>query len=206
MRNALTWFFVWGQYEKTVGKTRPGRRPGDRQRWFEKNRIGRNAANGGGSVRDSGPAHGVFGTWPVLVGEEGERDTMLSAPIILYGYPQIAPESPADLFDNTEIDGLLTLRILTLTDEEKAAMAALDSRCRDLLEHAQAHAREELMGLHGTFRGVRASTQDRPALPIPAHSTAPRCTPQSARLVRRQTARPRRAADGSAQDARQGCG
>ena len=34
---------------------------------------------------------------------------MLSAPIILYDYPQIAPESPGDLFDLTEIDELLTL-------------------------------------------------------------------------------------------------
>ena len=52
-------------------------------------------------------------------GEEGERDMMLSSPIILYDYPQIAPESPGDLFDGTEIDEILTLRILTLTDEEK---------------------------------------------------------------------------------------
>ena len=40
----------------------------------------------------------------VLVGEEGQRDTMLSSPIILYDYPQIAPESPGDLFDGAEID------------------------------------------------------------------------------------------------------
>ena len=37
------------------------------------------------------------GTWPVLAGEEGQRNLMLSAPIILYDYPQIAPESPGDL-------------------------------------------------------------------------------------------------------------
>lgn len=35
------------------------------------------------------------GTWPILVGSPGERDTMLSSPIILYDYPEIAPESPA---------------------------------------------------------------------------------------------------------------
>src|SRR5580704_9784286 len=52
------------------------------------------------------------GTWPVLAGEEGQRDLMLSAPIILYDYPQIAPESPEDLFDGTEIDEILALRIL----------------------------------------------------------------------------------------------
>ena len=44
------------------------------------------------------------GTWPVLAGEEGTTDNLLSSPIILYDYPQIAPESPGDLFDSTEID------------------------------------------------------------------------------------------------------
>ena len=49
------------------------------------------------------------GTWPVLAGEGGRRDTMLSSPIILYDYPQIAPESPGDLFDGTEIDEILVV-------------------------------------------------------------------------------------------------
>ena len=62
------------------------------------------------------------GTWPVLVGEDGQRDAMLSSPIILYDYPKIAPESPGALFDGTEIDEILTLRIMTLTDEEKLEM------------------------------------------------------------------------------------
>jgi hydrogenase maturation protease len=95
------------------------------------------------------------GTWPVLVGEPGESDAMLSSPIILPDYPQVAPESPGDLFDATEIDEILTLRILTLTDEEKAAVAALDQRGRALLERTEALAREQLLGLHGTIRGLR---------------------------------------------------
>lgn len=52
------------------------------------------------------------GTWPVLVGEAGDRHTILSSPVILYDYPQVAPESPADLFDATEMDQLLTGNIL----------------------------------------------------------------------------------------------
>jgi hydrogenase maturation protease len=80
---------------------------------------------------------------------------MLSSPIILYDYPQIAPESPGDLFDATEIDEILTLRILTLTDDEKRAMASLDERARALLERTESIAREQLMGLHGTIRGLR---------------------------------------------------
>jgi hypothetical protein len=95
------------------------------------------------------------GTWPVLVGEPGSRDTMLSAPIILYDYPQVAPESPGDLFDATEIDEILTLRILTLTEEEKRAMCDVDDRARALLERTESLAREQLMGLHGTIRGLR---------------------------------------------------
>ncbi len=96
-----------------------------------------------------------FGTWPVLVGEEGSRDTMLSSPIILYDYPQIAPESPGDLFDATEIDEILTLRILAMTDEEKREMAAVDERARALLERTEKLTPEQLQKLHGTLRGLR---------------------------------------------------
>ena len=95
------------------------------------------------------------GTFPVLAGVDGGRDVMLSSPIILYDHPTIAPESPGDLFDATEIDEILTLRILTLTDDEKRAVSALDGRGKALLERTEALAREQLMGLHGTFRGLQ---------------------------------------------------
>src|SRR5207244_3577795 len=96
-----------------------------------------------------------IGAWPVLVGAEGEKDTMLSSPIILYDYPQVAPESPGDLFDCTEIDEILSLRILTLTEEEKRQAGAVDERARKLLERTESLAREQLLGLHGTIRGLR---------------------------------------------------
>ncbi|WP_052315658.1 hypothetical protein [Singulisphaera acidiphila] len=95
------------------------------------------------------------GTWPVLVGAEGDVDTILSSPIILYDYPQIAPESPGDLFDATEIDEILTLRIMTLSDDEKRAMAELDARGRGLLERTESLARGQLMELHGSMREAR---------------------------------------------------
>jgi len=91
-------------------------------------------------------------TWPVLVGEEGERSMMLSSPIILYDYPQIAPESPGDLFDGGEIDQLLILNILTLTDEEKEEMRASDPRAREILERCESLTPEQLMSLHGVVR------------------------------------------------------
>ena len=96
-----------------------------------------------------------LGTWPVLVGEDGARDAMLSSPIILYDYPQIAPESPGSLFDGTEIDEILSLRILTLTEEEKAEMRQSDERGRQILERTENMPPEHFMRLHGALRGLR---------------------------------------------------
>jgi hypothetical protein len=94
-------------------------------------------------------------TWPVLVGEEGERNMLLSSPIILSDYPQVAPESPGDLFDGTEIDQMLILNVLNLTDEEKEEMRASDPRGREILERCESLSPEELMRLNGTFRDIR---------------------------------------------------
>ncbi len=95
------------------------------------------------------------GTWPVLAGEDGARDTMLSSPIIVADFPAIAPESPGDFFDGTEMDEMLTLRILTLTDEEKREMGASDERVRRLLERTEAFGEEQLMQMHGVLRQIR---------------------------------------------------
>ncbi len=92
------------------------------------------------------------GTWPVLVGEEGSDDTLLSSPIILEDHPRIAPESPGDLFDGGEVDQLLVLNILTLTDEEKAEMRDSDPRTREILERTENLTPEALMRLHGAIR------------------------------------------------------
>jgi hypothetical protein len=101
-----------------------------------------------------------IGTWPVLVGEEDDRSTMLSSPIILYDYPQIAPESPGALFDGTEIDEILSLRILTLTDDEKQEMRQSDDRARQMLERTENMPPEQFMKLHGALRGLRPSSSD----------------------------------------------
>jgi hypothetical protein len=93
--------------------------------------------------------------WPVLIGEEGARDAMLASPIILYDYPQIAPESAGELFDGTEIDEILALRILTLTDEEKQEMRSGDERARQILERTESLPPEHMMKLHGVLRGIR---------------------------------------------------
>ena len=95
-----------------------------------------------------------IGCWPILVGEEGDRDTMLSSPIIFYDYPQIAAESPGSLFDGTEIDEILSLRILTMTDEEKREMRQSDERACQILERTESMPQEQFMKLHGALRGL----------------------------------------------------
>ncbi|MGH9548404.1 MAG: hypothetical protein ACRD3W_03475, partial [Terriglobales bacterium] len=101
-----------------------------------------------------------FGTFPVLVGDEGQFDTLLSSPIILYDYPQIAPESAGDLFDGTEIDEILSLRIMTLTDDEKREMSQSDDRARAMLERTESMPAEQFMKLHGVLRGLRPLKED----------------------------------------------
>lgn len=91
-------------------------------------------------------------TWPVLVGEPGERHTLLSSPIILYDYPQIAPESQGNFFDATEIDELLTLSVLALTDAEKQEMRESGSQARAILERTESLSEEQLSKLHGAIR------------------------------------------------------
>jgi hypothetical protein len=91
-------------------------------------------------------------TWPVLAGEPGEHDVVLSAPIILYDHPAIAPESPGQLFDSTEIDELLSLRTLTLTEREKEEARATDPRAAELIERVGDLPPELMERLHGAIR------------------------------------------------------
>ena len=104
-------------------------------------------------------------TWPVLAGPEGRADLLLSSPIILADHPQLAPESPTDLFDGTEIDEILSLRTLVLTDEEKAEARATDPRAAAVVDAVDAMPPEIWERLHGAIRTLQ------PAAPadVPAH-------------------------------------
>jgi hypothetical protein len=102
-----------------------------------------------GELADAAAACRNIGSWPVLV---GDRSTMLSSPIILEDFPRVAPEGPGDMFDGGEIDQLLILNILALTEEEKAEMSATDARAREILERVEALTPDQLMALHGTIR------------------------------------------------------
>jgi hypothetical protein len=95
------------------------------------------------------------GAWPVLVGEETDRDAVLASPIILYDYPRIARESAGDFFDSTEIDEMLVLRILTMTDDEKREMREGDPRARRMLERTENLSDAHMRTLHGVLRGLQ---------------------------------------------------
>ncbi len=102
------------------------------------------------------------GSWPVLVGAEGDRSLLLASPIILYDYPQIAPESPGDLFDGLEIDEILALRIMTMTDAEKSEMRDSDERARKILERTETLPMEHLVKLHGSLRELHPLKEEMP--------------------------------------------
>lgn len=96
-------------------------------------------------------------TFPVLAGEPGSHDLVLSSPIILSDHPQVAPESPGDLHDAAEIDEILSLRTLLLTDEEKREARATDRRAAEILDRVDAMPPEVFARLHGTIRSLRPS-------------------------------------------------
>jgi hypothetical protein len=104
------------------------------------------------------------GTFPVLIGND---DLVLSSPIILYDHPEVAPESPGDLYDATEIDEILALRVLTLTDEEKAEARGTDPRAAAIVDRVDDLPPEAWERLHGAVRGVgrERAEQEPPTAP-----------------------------------------
>lgn len=92
--------------------------------------------------------------WPVLIGAQGDRDVVLASPIILYDWPEIAAESAGALFDSTEVDELLTLRIKTMTDGEKREARATDDHAGAILDRCESMPDEVLERMHGATRDV----------------------------------------------------
>jgi len=106
------------------------------------------------------------GTFPVLVGDDDA--VVLSSPIILYDHPEVAPESSGDLYDATEIDEILALRVLTLTDEERAEARGTDPRAAAVIERVDGFGPEVWDRLHGAVRSTgspRAVEEISPAAP-----------------------------------------
>jgi hypothetical protein len=107
--------------------------------------------------------------WPVLAGPPGSTDVVLGSPIILYDHPEVAPESAGALFDSTEIDEILTLRVMTMTDEEKAEARATDPRAREIIDRCDQMTPEALDQLHGILRQPPAEPAD--IVPLPDAAT-----------------------------------
>jgi hypothetical protein len=91
------------------------------------------------------------GAWPVLAEGDGGRSVVLASPIILYDHPELAPESPGELYDGTEIDEILTLRTLALSDDEKLEARATDPRAAALIDRVESLDAQAMAGLHGTM-------------------------------------------------------
>jgi hydrogenase maturation protease len=100
------------------------------------------------------------GVFPVLAGDEPDRSILLLSPIILYDYPKTSPESAGDFFDGTEMDEMLTLRVLTLTDAEKDEMRRGDPRARRILERTESLSGEQILKAHGIVRPIREIHSD----------------------------------------------
>jgi hypothetical protein len=96
--------------------------------------------------------------FPVLAGRPGEHDLLLISPIILYDHPEIAEQSEGALYDSTEIDELLTLRVMTMTDEEKAQARATDPLAAAIIDRCDSMSPDALAQLHGVLRHPHGPT------------------------------------------------
>lgn len=103
--------------------------------------------------------------FPVLAGPPGTTTLMLISPIILYDHPEIAEQSEGALFDSTEIDEILTLRVMTMTDEEKAQARATDQRAAEIIDRCDAMSPEALLNLHGVLRNPHVGAETRSLIP-----------------------------------------
>lgn len=90
--------------------------------------------------------------FPVLAGAPGEQHLLLVSPIILYDHPEVAEQSDGALYDSTEIDEILTLRVMTMTDEEKAQARATDPLAAAIVDRCDAMSPEAMQRLHGVLR------------------------------------------------------
>ncbi|MEV4788675.1 hypothetical protein AB0K53_25040 [Streptomyces tuirus] len=112
-------------------------------------------------------------TFPVLGGEAGDTaPVLLSAPIILPDHPRVAPESPGDLHDAAEIDEILTLRTMLLTDEEKREARATDPRAAAILDRVDTMPQEIFERLHGAVRSLTPAPPTAPPTWVPPTPSA----------------------------------
>ncbi len=95
--------------------------------------------------------------WPVLAGPADESQLLLVSPIIVEDHAELAPESAGALFDSTEIDEILTLRVMTMTDAEKAEARATDRRAAEIIDRCDAMTPQQMQDLHGILRNPHSA-------------------------------------------------
>jgi hypothetical protein len=100
--------------------------------------------------------------WPVMVADDDGTDAVLVSPIVLGDHPTIAPESAGDLFDATEIDEILTLRVMTMTEQEKADARGTDPRAAAILARCDAMSQDAMDRLHGARRPAEDAPSSTP--------------------------------------------
>jgi hypothetical protein len=108
------------------------------------------------SAADAVSRCGRHRCFPVLAGPPGTDDMLLITPIILYDHPEVAEQSDTALYDCTEIDEILTLRVMTMTDDEKAQARATDPRAARIIDECDAMSPEAMARLHGVLRDPHA--------------------------------------------------
>ena len=96
----------------------------------------------------------------MLIGDEDKSNVILSSPITLSDFPEVAPESDGDFYDATEVDEMLHLFVNSLSDEEKREARGTDPRAAAIMDRVDALPPEMMEKLHGAIRSLR---------PIPLH-------------------------------------
>ncbi|MEO6886923.1 MAG: hypothetical protein ABI232_11670 [Jatrophihabitantaceae bacterium] len=111
--------------------------------------------------------------FPVLAGPANTRRLVLASPIILYDHPQIAPESVSEFCDGLEMDEMLTLRTLTLSEQEKRLVRGSDPRGLVLVDQIDNLPPQMLDRLHGAIRSMSSyahPVQKQPAVEQEPHA------------------------------------
>ncbi|MGH3412512.1 MAG: hypothetical protein ACRDPH_05470 [Marmoricola sp.] len=103
--------------------------------------------------------------WPVLAGPPGDTGVVLGSPIIVYDHPEIAEQSQGALYDSTEIDELLSLRVMTLTEAEKAEARATDPRAAAIIDRCDGFSPDQMQQMHGVLRDPGATDPFRSDVP-----------------------------------------
>jgi len=108
-------------------------------------------------------------TFPVLAGDDADlqrASLVLSSPIILYDFPAVGAQTDTDAFDATEIDELLTLSVLSLSDDERAEARATDPRARAIVDRAHSFGPEAIARIHaGALQRIDSPADRRLANP-----------------------------------------